>query len=210
MVAKKKIKIAISKGSLLQGAVAFLKTKNVEILGLENKRKLILGTKLPEGFPFDEIEVLLVRGHDVPIYVDHGAADLGIVGSDVILDSKTNVVQLKDLDYGHCRLCVCAIKGQYKSISDLPSYTRVATTFPNICKDFFNENGLDVEVINLYGSVELGPLTELSDVIVDLVASGKTLEENGLEVIHEIMPCTARLIASQAAFRLYKDELLNL
>lgn len=210
MVAKKKIKIAISKGSLLVGAIEFLKEKNVEILGLDNKRKLILETKLPKGFGFDEIEILLVRGHDVPIYVDHGAADLGIVGSDVILDSKTNVIQLKDLDYGQCRLCVCAPKGKFKSLSDLPSYTRVATTFPVISKDFFDKQGLDIEIINLYGSVELGPLTGLSDVIVDLVASGKTLEENGLEVIHEIMPCTARLIASQAAFKLYKKELLSL
>lgn len=209
MVAKKKIKIAISKGSLLVGAIEFLKEKNVEILGLDNKRKLILETKLPKGFDFDEIEILLVRGHDVPVYVDHGAADLGIVGSDVILDSKTNVIQLKDLDYGQCRLCVCAPKGKFKSLSDLPSYTRVATTFPVISKNFFDVQGLDIEIINLYGSVELGPLTGLSDVIVDLVASGKTLEENGLEVIHEIMPCTARLIASQAAFKLYKHELLK-
>ncbi len=209
MVAKKKIKIAISKGSLLVGAIEFLQEKNVEILGLENNRKLILETRLPKGFGFDEIEILLVRGHDVPVYVDHGAADLGIVGSDVILDSKTNVIQLKDLGYGQCKLCVCAPKGKFKSLSDLPSYTRVATTFPIISKNFFDAQGLDVEIINLYGSVELGPLTGLSDVIVDLVASGKTLEENGLEIIHEIIPCTARLIASQAAFKLYKHELLK-
>lgn len=210
MAGKKKIKMAIAKGTLLAGAIEFLKTKNIEILGLENKRKLILETKLPTGFAFDELEILLVRGHDVPIYVDHGAADLGIVGNDVVLDAKVNVVQLKDLNYGECRLCVCAIKDKFKSLADLPSYTRVATTFPNISRDFFTKLGLDVEIINLYGSVELGPLTSLSDVIVDLVASGKTLEENGLESIHEIMNCSSRLISSQAAFALYKQELLSL
>jgi ATP phosphoribosyltransferase len=201
------LKIAVSKGTLLDGAIEFLKTNGISV-ETGDKRKLILNAS--PGLGFDKIEVLLVRGHDVPTYVEHGAVDLGVVGLDTVIDSKTNVMRLKDLAYGHCRLCVCGKKGLYKSLAELPNYTRVATTFPNITKDFFAKRGLEVEIINLYGSVELGPLTELSDIIVDLVASGKTLEENGLEVISEIMPCTAILIANEASFRVNKDKFLML
>ncbi len=203
----KTLKIAVSKGTLLDGAIEFFASKDIKV-EFSDKRKLIL--QAGAGLGFGKVEILLVRGHDVPTYVEYGAADLGVVGLDTVIDSKTNVMRLKDLAYGHCRLCVCAMKGLYKSLAELPNYTRVATTFPNIAKDFFTKRGLEVEIINLYGSVELGPLTELSDIIVDLVASGKTLEENGLEVIQEIMPCTAVLIANEASFRVYKDEFLGL
>lgn len=197
------LKIAIAKGSLFDGALSFLEDKDIKIENLKN-RKLILKTNN------SNFEILTVRGHDVPIYVEHGAADLGIVGYDVILDSQANVTQLEDLDYGHCRLCICAPKGQFKSISDLPSHTRVSTSFPNIAQKFFHEHGISVEVIKLYGSVELGPLTELSDVIVDLVATGKTLEENGLEVIGEIETCSARLIANNISYKLHKELISKL
>ncbi len=204
---QKVLKIAVSKGTLLDGAIEFLKTKGISV-ETGDKRKLILNAS--PGLGFEKIEILLVRGHDVPTYVEHGAADLGVVGIDTVIDSKTNVVRLQDLNYGHCKLCVCAKQGLYKSLAELPSYTRIATTFPNITRDFFTKRGLEVEIINLYGSVELGPLTELSDIIVDLVASGKTLQENGLEVINEIMSCTAVLIANEASFRVYKDKFLGL
>lgn len=202
------LRIAVSKGTLLEGALNFLQKHGIKVDKDHNARKLIL--KASPALGFSEVEILLVRGHDVPTYVEHGAADLGIVGDDTVIDARVTVIKLKDLDYGHCRLCVCAKKERYKSIAELPSYTRVATTFPNIAKNFFEKRGLEVEIINLYGSVELGPLTELSDIIVDLVASGKTLEENGLEVIEEIMPCTAVLIANQAAFKIYKDKFTQL
>lgn len=205
---KKTLRIAVSKGTLLDGALEFLQSKGIKVDKDINTRKLILNGQKALGF--DKVEVLLVRGHDVPTYVEHGAADLGVVGIDTVIDSKVTVVKLKDLNYGHCRLAVCAKKGRYKSVAELPSYTRVATTFPNITRAFFDKRGLEVEIINLYGSVELGPLTELSDIIVDLVASGKTLEENGLEVIEEIMPCTAVLIANQAAFKIYQEEFLEM
>lgn len=204
---KKVLKIAVSKGTLLDGAIEFLGKNGISV-ETGDKRKLILNAS--PGLGFDKIEILLVRGHDVPTYVEHGAADLGVVGVDTVIDSKTNVMRLKDLNYGHCKLCVCAKQGLYKSLTELPNYTRIATTFPNITKDFFDKRGLDVEIINLYGSVELGPLTELSDIIVDLVASGKTLQENGLEVISEIMSCTAILIANEASFKVYKDKFLML
>ncbi len=197
---KNKLRIAVAKGNLFTEGVEYLKKMGVN-LGDYDKRKLIIPTTDPG------LEILLVRGHDVPTYVDHGAADLGIVGSDVVLDSKADVMQLKDLEFAPCKLSVCAKKGLYKSITDLPAHTRVATTFPNISMDYFHKHGISVEVINLYGSVELGPLTELSDVIVDLVATGKTLKENGLEVIEDIMDCSARLIANKASYRLNKAQI---
>ena len=206
---QKILKIAFSKGGLLKGALEFFEKKGFTI-DRSNERKLIVDVSADDQLGFDKIEALLVRGHDVPIYVQHGAADLGVVGLDVILDSRASVYQLEDLKYGECKLCVCAKKGLYKSVADLPSDLTVATTFPNLSKDFFGSKGLNAEIINLYGSVELGPLTDLSDVIVDLVATGKTLKENGLEVIEEILPCSSRLIANKASFRLYRDEMLSL
>lgn len=205
----KVLRIALSKGGLLDGALKFFEKKGFTV-DRSNDRKLIVDVSSEDKLGFDKIEALLVRGHDVPIYVQHGAADLGVVGLDVILDSKVSVYQLEDLKYGDCKLCVCAKEGLYKSVADLPANLKVATTFPNLSKDFFGSKGIDAEVINLYGSVELGPLTDLSDVIVDLVATGKTLKENGLEVIEEILPCTSRLIANKSSFRQYKENLLKL
>lgn len=206
---QKVLRIALSKGSLLDGAVEFLASKKISI-DLSNKRKLIIpaNTKIKNA-NFESIEILLVRAHDVPIYVEHGAADLGILGLDTLIDSRANVVSLQDLNYGHCKLSLCAPKALYQDLQDLPDYVRVATTFPNISKDFFVSRGINAEIINLYGSVELGPLTNLSDLIVDLVASGKTLEENGLEVIETIMDCSAHLIANQASFKLFKKDFLK-
>lgn len=206
---KKILKIAVSKGTLLDGAVDFINKIGIDFNIGFTKRRLIHRHKSPYK-EFDEVNILKVRGHDVPTYVEHGAADLGIVGLDTVIDSGADLVKLKDLNYGGCRLCVCAVKGQYKSAAELPSYTRVATTFPNISKDYFAKKGIDVEIIHLYGSVELGPLTELSDVIVDLVATGKTLEENNLEVIEEIMDCSAFLVANRASFKLFKSDFIDL
>ena len=202
-----KIKIALSKGGLLGGAKDFFNDRGIELEENEaNKRKLIKrGIVHNSEFKDYEIEFLLVRGHDVPVYVEHGAADFGVVGLDVVLDSQAKVHTLLDLDYGHCDLCVCSIQGNYKSIAELPSYARIATTFPNLSKEFFTKRGLEVEIIKLYGSVELAPLTDLTDIIIDLVATGKTLKENGLEPIHTIMHCTSHLIANPSSFEFNKE-----
>jgi ATP phosphoribosyltransferase regulatory subunit len=207
-VQRNKLRIAIAKGGLFDDAKEFLSKKSFKFADDKN-RKLILEVASKLKSPFDEVEVLLVRGHDVPVYVEHGAADLGIVGLDVVLDSKTSNFLVKDLEYGHCRLSVCARKGLYKSVYDLPKQTRVATTFPNLTKEFFDLKGVSAEIINLYGSVELGPLTDLSDVIVDLVATGKTLKENDLEEVESFLDCSAYLIANKASFKLYSNEILE-
>lgn len=219
MPLKPNLRIALTKGTLLEGAFKFLSDIGIEFDDLTVKdiesfnkdklprHKLILNAKFPKA---QSVEILLVRGHDVPAYVEHGAADLGIVGIDVVIDSGADVVKLKDLDYGHCKLSVAVPQGRYKSIADLPNYARVATTFPNLSRKFFTSRGLDVEIINLYGSVEIAPLTSLSDIIVDLVATGQTLKENGLEPIHDIMNCSAYLIANKSSFKLNKNLFLEI
>lgn len=203
-----KLRIAIAKGGLFEKAQEFLEAKSFDF-SCEKSRKLILELDSKLAAPFDKIEILLVRGHDVPVYVEHGAADFGIVGLDVVLDSKTSCFLVKDLEYGKCRLSLCAKKGLYDSVYDLPKQSRVATTFPNLAKEFFDLKGVNSEIINLYGSVELGPLTGLSDVIVDLVATGKTLKENNLEEVESFLDCSAYLIANKASFKLYGAEALQ-
>ncbi len=206
---KARLKIAVAKGGLFEKAKEFLAEKSFSFPE-EANRKLILEIDSNLDAPLNEIEILRVRGHDVPVYVQHGAADMGIVGLDVVLDSKTSNFLVKDLNYGHCRLSVCAKKNKYKSVYDLPKQTRVATTFPNLTKEFFGLKGINAEVIKLYGSVELGPLTDLSDVIVDLVASGKTLKENNLEEIESFLDCSAYIIANKASFKLHKEAILSI
>jgi ATP phosphoribosyltransferase len=206
---RNKLRIAIAKGGLFEKAKEFLSSKSFKF-SEDKTRKLILEVPSDLDSPFDEIEVLLVRGHDVPVYVEHGAADMGIVGLDVVLDSKTNNFLVKDLNYGQCRLSVCSKKDLFKSVYDLPKQTRVATTFPNLTREFFDLKGINAEVINLYGSVELGPLTDLSDVIVDLVATGKTLKENNLEELESFLDCSAYLIANKASFKLFQKDILEI
>lgn len=219
MSQKKVFRIALTKGTLLGGAFKFFAAKGFEFEDISSEQiadfdksmlpnhKLILNAKTAKG---EAVEILLVRGHDVPAYVEHGAVDLAVVGLDVIEDSKADIVKLKDLDYGHCRLCVAAKKSKYSSASALPSYARIATSFPSLTKEFFEKKDLDVEVIKLYGSVEIGPLTDLSDAIVDLVATGKTLKAHGLEVIDEILSCSAYLIANKSSFKQNKTYFLEL
>lgn len=203
------LRLALAKGALFEDAIKFLNSLGIElhednpVLEGTKTRKLILKTNR------NDLEILIVRGHDVPVYVEYGAADLGVVGLDVLLDSKSELMQLKDLGFGACRLSICAKKDKFKNIYELPNNVRVATSFINLSKEFFKSKGIDAEIIKLYGSVELGPITGLSDVIVDLVASGKTLRENGLEEIHEILNCTARLVANKVSFNFYRNEIIK-
>jgi len=209
-------RIALTKGTLLDGAFKFLhsigiSSADVDMANFDKdklpKHKLILDASAKDG---SAVEILLVRGHDVPAYIEHGAADLGIVGIDVVVDAEADVIKLKNLDYGHCRLAVAVPQGKYKSITDLPNYARVATSFPNLASKYFSSKGIEVEIVNLYGSVEIAPLTNLSDIIVDLVASGKTLKENGLEPIADIMQCSAYLVANKSSYKLNKTKFLEM
>lgn len=148
-----------------------------------------------------------VKPSDVPIYVERGAADLGVAGRDILLEYEPNVYELKDLGTGICRMAVAAPKG-FRDDSEYP--LRVATKFVNIAQNFYSQAGRDIDIIKLNGSIEIAPLLGLSDVIVDLVETGTTLRENGLEVIEEIMEISARLIANKSGYNFKSREINEL
>ena len=144
------------------------------------------------------VRYFLVKPSDVAIYVEHGAADIGIAGKDILLESGANVYELLDLGLGRCRMCVAAKRGY---VEDADRTLTVATKFVNVAKRYYAERGREIEIIHLNGSIELAPLLGLSDVIVDIVESGKTLVENDLVVLREIFPISARFIANRASYK---------
>ena len=150
------------------------------------------------------IRYFLVKPSDVATYVERGAADVGIVGKDVLLESGAEVFELLDLGLGKCRMAVAAKNG---FVEDKTAVLRVATKYPKIAKQYFNSKNRDIEIIKLNGSIELAPLFGLSDVIVDIVETGSTLKENDLSVIREIMDISARFIANKAAYRFKQQEI---
>lgn len=148
-----------------------------------------------------------VKPSDVPIYVERGAADIGVAGKDILLEHEPNVYELMDLGVGKCRMCVAAPKG-FTDDSEYP--LRVATKFVNIAQNFYASNGRDIDVIKLNGSIEIAPILGLSDVIVDLVETGTTLKENDLVIIEEIMEISARLIANKSGYNFKSAEINEL
>jgi ATP phosphoribosyltransferase len=149
----------------------------------------------------------LAKGPDVPTYVEYGAADIGIVGKDTILEENRRVYEVLDLGYGKCRMCVCGPESARELLKH-HERIRVASKYPNIAKDYFyNKKHQTVDIIKLNGSVELGPIVELSDVIVDIVETGSTLKENGLQVLEEICPLSARVIVNQVSMQMEKERI---
>jgi len=160
-----------------------------------------------------EVAYVLCRPSDVPTYVAHGAADLGIVGRDVLMESDEDVLELVDLGFGVCRFVVAAPAGsversldEYRHLGSL----EVATKYPRVAQRHFDERGIQVEIVRLGGAVELAPQVGLSDWIVDLVSTGRTLRENGLEVVEEIAACSARLVANRAAYARDRSRIAGL
>lgn len=151
------------------------------------------------------ISYFLVKPSDVSIYVEHGAADIGIVGKDILLEYEPDVYELLDLDIGKCKMCVAG-KNNFRDNPDVA--LRVATKFVNIAKTYYKSINRDIEIIKLNGSIELAPILDLSDVIVDIVETGTTLKENNLGVLTEILPISARLIANKASYK-FKTEEIN-
>lgn len=150
------------------------------------------------------ISYFLVKPSDVSIYVEHGAADIGIVGKDILLEYEPDVYELLDLDIGKCRMCVAGMN-DFKDNPDVA--LRVATKFVNIAKTYYKSINRDIEIIKLNGSIELAPILDLSDVIVDIVETGTTLKENNLGVLTEILPISARLIANKASYKFKTAEI---
>lgn len=164
----------------------------------ENNRKLI--------FENEEagVRYFWVKPSDVAIYVERGAADIGVAGKDILLEYEPEVYELLDLNLGKCRMCVAA----KKEFRDNPEETlRVATKFSNIAKTYYSSIGRDIDMIHLNGSIEIAPILDLSDVIVDIVETGTTLKENGLEVKTEILPISARLISNKTSFKFKCEQI---
>ena len=195
--------IAAAKGYLLENALDLLR-----LAGYRFNDDILTSRKL---FAFDEtktIKLLQIRPWDVTAYVEKGAADLGVVGMDVLHEKNENVATLLDLGFGHCRLVIAGLKNQ--SPESLPHHIRVATKYPYSADLYFRQRGIKAEIIKLYGAVELAPLTGLADVICDLTASGKTLAEHGLVEIDTILSSTAHLIANPIGLRVHYQKIKEL
>lgn len=194
---------ALPKGGLLGDSIRLLKS-----IGLDFSAFLDASNRQLEIWDASHsAKALLVRNNDVPVYVEYGQAQLGIVGYDILREKRPRVAHLLDLHYGQCRLSV-AVKASspYRSAIELPAHSRVASKFVQCAHEYFQGLDLPVEIVPLYGSVELGPITGMSEAIVDLVASGRTLKENNLIEIEQIFESTARLIAHPLSYRINQDD----
>ena len=157
-----------------------------------------------------KLKFFLSKGPDVPTYVEYGAADIGIVGKDTILEEQRKLYEVLDLGYGKCRMCVCGPESA-KELLKHQELIRVATKYPNIAKDYFyNKKHQTVEIIKLNGSIELAPIVGLAEVIVDIVETGSTLRENGLEVLEEICPLSARVVVNQVSMRMENERIIKI
>lgn len=195
------LRVALPKGRLFEETLKLFLKKGIITEAFEEGRRLSIKR---DGFEF-----LLVKPFDVPVYVENGVADLGVVGRDVLLERKPDLYVLCDLNIGFCRI-VLAGKEEDKSKYKKSSYLRVATKYPRITQEFFENRGIRCKVIPLSGSVELSPLIGLSDFIVDLVQTGRTLKENNLVIIEEITHSTAMLVCNRASYRSMRWEVLQL
>ncbi len=206
MSSERYLTFALGKGRLADKMLGLLEQTGITCEEMKDKssRKLI--------FVNEELKLkfFLAKGPDVPTYVEYGAADIGVVGKDTILEENRRVYEVLDLGFGKCRMCVCGPI----SAKDLLLHherIRVATKYPLIAKDYFyNKKHQTVDIIKLNGSVELGPIVGLSDVIVDIVETGSTLKENGLEVLEEICPLSARMIVNQVSMQMETERIKSL
>lgn len=195
----KPLRIALTKGRLEQKTVELFEKSGFNCTALREKgRKLIL----PVG---KELEIVLAKAADVITYVEHGVCDIGIVGKDTIMENGHSFYEVLDLGFGKCRFALAAPA----SADFYAGYRakRIATKYPNVARQFFEAKSMDVEIIKIEGSVELAPLLGLSDAIVDIVETGTTLKENGLAVIEEICPISARMIVNIPSMKLRKTEI---
>lgn len=189
-----KITFALAKGRLAEKTVDLLEKCGIDCKNiLEPTRKLVL-SDISGQYDF-----IFVKPSDVPIYVEHGVADIGIVGKDTLLESNRDVYELLDLGFAKCRLCLAGYEGF--DLLKAKKSLRVATKYVALAQKYFESVGLNAEIIELHGSIELGPIIGLSDIILDIVESGKTLSENNLAVLEEIVHCSARMIVNKVSLK---------
>ena len=195
----KMLNVALPKGRLGEKVYKMFEEAGYGCPDIFEGRKLVFESK-DAG-----VRYFWVKPSDVPIYVERGAADIGVAGKDILLEYEPNVYELRDLDIGKCRMVVAAPKG-FTDDSEYP--LRVATKFVNIAQDYYSSVGRDIDIIKLNGSIEIAPILGLSDVIVDIVETGTTLRENNLIVYEEIMKISARLIANKSGYN-FKSQAIN-
>ena len=201
------ITIALPKGALLKDCIDLFSNLGLDFSAFLDKKN----RQLQITDPTNVARALLVRAQDVPIYVEYGQAQLGIVGYDVLREKQSEVANLLDLQFGYCRLSVAVPKSSpYRRSVELPPHGRVASKFVNCAKEYFDSIDLPIEIVPLSGSVELGPITGMSEAIVDLVSTGKTLKENGLIEIDVLYESSARLVAHPLSYRLNRDNIGDL
>ncbi len=202
----KYITIALAKGRLAKQTLQLLEQTGITCEEMKDKdtRKLI--------FVNEELKLkfFLSKTSDVPTYVEYGAADIGVVGSDTILEEGRKILEVLDLGLGKCRMCVAG-PASAKKLLKTNQIIRVASKYPKIAKDYFyNKKHQNVEIVKLNGSVELAPIVGLSEVIVDIVETGSTLRENGLEVLEEICPLSARVIVNEASMKMQRERITKI
>ena len=203
---KRYLTVALTKGRLAKNALALFARAGIHPEGIDDphSRKLLF-TDEEHAMRF-----FLAKGPDVPAYVAYGAADIGVTGLDTVLEEGLSVYEVLDLGFGKCRMCVCGPESAGEKLSDT-SLLRVATKYPAIARDYFYEKKhRNVEIIKLSGSMELSPIVGLSDVIVDIVETGRTLKENGLCVLEDVMDLSARLIVNEVSMKMEYERISTL
>ena len=197
---------ALTKGRLANKTLGLLEQIGItcsEIYDKESRKLIFVNDEL-------KLKFFLAKGPDVPTYVEYGAADIGVVGKDTILEEGRKVHEVCDLHFGKCRMCVCGPESA-RELLKRRELIRVATKYPNIAKDYFyNKKHQTVEIIKLNGSIELAPLVGLSEVIVDIVETGSTLKENGLVVLEEVCPLSARMVVNPVSMRMENERIKDL
>ena len=200
------LNFALAKGRLAKTTLSYLEQIGIEMEEMKDPdtRKLIF---VNEDL---KIKMFLSKASDVPTYVEYGAADIGVVGKDTILEEGRKLYEVMDLGFGKCRMCVCGPENARELLKH-QQLIRVASKYPNIAKDYFNNmKHQTVEIIKLHGSVELAPIVGLSEVIVDIVETGTTLKENGLMVLEEICPLSARVVVNQVSMKMENERITQI
>lgn len=197
--------VALAKGRLAELAMDIFSQIGMDCSEMKEKTRKLIFTNEEAKMKF-----ILVKASDVPTYVEYGAADIGIVGKDTLLEESRNLYEMVDLGFGKCNMCVCGSKELEGKLDNMTNL-RVASKYPKIAKKYFNdEKGQTIELIKLNGSVELAPLVGLSDVIVDIVETGSTLRANGLDVLAKIVPLSARFIVNKVSMKMERERIMNI
>ncbi|MCC2826163.1 ATP phosphoribosyltransferase [Laedolimicola ammoniilytica] len=203
---KRYLTFALTKGRLAKKTLELLEKVGItcqEMKDPDSRKLIFVNEEL--GLKF-----FLAKGPDVPTYVEYGAADIGVVGKDTLVEEGRKMYEVLDLGFGKCRMCVCGPESAREKLAH-QEQIRVATKYPDIAKDYFyNQKHQTVEIIKLNGSIELAPIVGLSDVIVDIVETGSTLRENGLGVLEEVMPLSARMVVNQVSMKMESERITKL